>query len=68
MAIEKISGITPISNVSNRINPKVQQVPPGNPKKVEKVVNEQSGKTKDATKVVDPPFLPIGDTWSIFKK
>lgn len=69
MAIEKIGSINPnpISNINTKVVPKT---PPPVPEK-QKI--QPSGKTeeavpKDLTRFKDPPFFPIGDTWSIFKQ
>lgn len=68
MAIGKIDGINPIPNIYTNTFPRTPH--PGS----EKPAITPPGKTeetvipKNITKVKDPPFLPIGDTWSIFDK
>lgn len=74
MAIEKIGGINPnlTPNIYNRVVPKTPVTPKSQPPVTEKPEVTPSGKTeevavsKDMTKLKDPPFFPIGDTWSIF--
>ncbi len=74
MAIEKIGSINPnpISNINTKVVPKTLVVPKTPPPVPEKQKIQPSGKTeeeavpKDLTRFKDPPFFPIGDTWSIF--
>lgn len=68
MAIEKIGSVNPIVNHNTRVAPKTPLPVPENPGVKPSGKTEEGGEPKDLTKFKDPPFFPIGDTWSIFKQ
>ncbi|MCX5815075.1 MAG: hypothetical protein NTX75_02375 [Proteobacteria bacterium] len=65
MSIDKIGSINTTLYTDPRAVPKKQHPVP---EKTENIPTDKAGKVNNVAKIKDPPFFPIGDTWSIFNE